>query len=244
MRLFTEIRLWLGILVVLSLVVALAGISLLSRTAPAVSHILDKNVQSLQAYEEMLAVLATPPEHRARPVRAAPTGQPVRLGAVDRAGQARYQGAISRARQNVTLHDEEAPLTEIARLAPATLARPGAARRRSVTLLGHVADINRAEMKRKDRWAQRLALAGSWTLVVLGVLSVLLGLFSIRRMMRRFVLPLREIRACLAASRAGDIHRRAHLTDAPASLVEMAQDLNVVLDRLSLPPAEQLHEKG
>lgn len=213
MTLRAEIRAGVGVLVALLLVVAFAAISLLGRMSPAIETILRENVVSLEAAEEMLAVMAAPGERASEGARR------------------RYEGALGRAEQKVTREDERPVLAELRRLSAAALRGEVAVVSRTVALLRRLAEINREEMRRRDLEAQRLGVAGAWAVVLLGLLGLLLATFFVRRLVRRLLRPLAELQQTLAAAAGGDARRRALVERAPLELLQMAAALNALLDR-------------
>jgi methyl-accepting chemotaxis protein len=209
----SEIRLGIGVFLVLILIVAFAGIALLERMSPAIARILQENVYSLDSAETMLVVLSKHP------------------GAIPPADRTRYQVALKRAHNNITHQAERPLLARLARLSQRTLAGDQASRRSSIRAIRELAGVNRTEMQRADRRAQQVGTAGAWAMVVLGALGVLLSVLVFRRLVSRLLQPLGEIDRTLRAAAAGDVHRRTHLGQAPEDFLRLGADLNAVLDR-------------
>lgn len=211
MQLRNELDITAVALVAVQVLTSFAAIGLLVRMSPVVERVLDDNVASVEAVEDMLGALAV--------ADAAPD-----------AAAARFGRGLARARANVT-ESEEAPL--LARIdavrGPALLGDP-AAREAAVAALAELSAVNRRSVERTDTEAQRLGYAGAWTAAGLGVVSFVIAVAVSRRLVRRVEQPLAEIDAALLAARRGDTHRRVNVSDAPEEVVRVAQEVNDLLD--------------
>lgn len=211
MRLRREAGLGVGLLVSLMVAVAFGAIVLLNRMGPAVGRILDENVASVEAVEDMLAVLASP----------------------DSGADDRFEAALQRARQNVTEAEEPALVDQARQLAPSALAGEPAARARLVVVLRQLGEVNRASMRRSDAAARRLGLAGAWAAAFLGTAGFAIGMLIYRRIRVRLELPIDQVRRTLERARADDLQARCRSVPlAPVEVVQIAGHVNWLLDHL------------
>ncbi len=211
MRITKEIRLWFIALVAVQAIMALGVIQLLNRMSPAIEHILQENVYSIEAVEEMLVVLAS--GHGAEAEQ-----------------RQRFAAALERARGNITEPDEVEVIARITAVYDAAIDHNQAARYELVALVQRLGEINRRSMDRADAHARRLGTAGAWAVVLLGTASFLLCLLAIRRLRVRFLTPLEEMYSVLLAVRAGERLRRCFLSHAGLEFSEMSGILNRLLD--------------
>lgn len=211
MRVRSEILVGVGALLAVQVATTLAAIGLLARMSPAVERILEENVATLTAVEDMLAALA------------------VEDGATV-ATRSPFAEALARARANVTEPEEVPLLAEIDGLAPAAVAGDPVAVREVVARLEELSDVNRRSMARMDARARQLGMAGAWAAVGLGTIGFVMSVGVSRRLARRIEEPLAEVDAALAAAGHGDIHRRCIVREGPSELVRIAREVNELLD--------------
>ena len=212
MDLRRELILSIGAIVVLNMILAFGVIGLFVRMGPAIELILEENVYSIVAAEEVLAVFAAAGD--------AP---------VSGAGEARVRDAVGRSRNNVTEDAETPVLDAIERSLTQALAEPGESRRRVIERTGALIAINRDAMRRVDDEAQRLGTAGAWAAVLVGFLSLVLSLIVLARLRERFVLPVLELYDVLTDA-TGDGKRRCRPRQAPIELRRVADAVNTMLD--------------
>lgn len=223
MRLRVELSLGLGALLALQLLTAFAAIGLLSRVSPAVAQIIEDNVYSIEAVEEMLAVLADHPDQTT--------------------AEERFYGAHERAASNVTEAAEEPLLAAILRESPAAFDGDEAARAETITALRELGRVNRASMEQRDLQAQRIGITGAWAAVMLGFTSFLFGATVYRRLRARLEDSLLEVDDALQAARGGDPLRRCAQVDAPEEIVRIADNVNWTLDHILAPGASAIPEE-
>lgn len=212
MELRRDFLLGLGTLVVLNLLFAFGSIALFGRMAPAIERILEQNVYSIEAVEDMAMVLA---DSRGQPVSA-----PERE---------RFRHALQRARDNVTEEAERPTLAEIARLAPPALDGDDGAARSLVPALRKLSATNRAAMAAADRAASRLGAAGAWAAVFIALFSFALSLLVLRRLERRIVEPVLDLARVLEEAVATP-QRRCRESSAPVELKRALLAANRLLD--------------
>jgi len=213
MELRRELLLTIGTLVLLNLFLAFGATGLFVRMGPAIERILQENVYSIIAAEEILAELAD--------AGSAP------LSAYARA---RVNQALDNAKRNVTEEAERLVLVALKRNLPSAMDGESDARRQAVTSVRQLIRINREAMHNVDEEARRLGGAGAWAAVFVGFLSFLLSVFVVIRLQKRFVRPLVDLHDVLEGARQGDRLRRCRLSDAPREIIQVMQSVNRLLD--------------
>jgi hypothetical protein len=214
MRAVQEIRTGIGVLVGVQLVVTFGVMGLLTRMAPAVEKVIDENVTSITAVEQMYASLAA---------------RDCGLSLAE--AEARFDEGLAAARASAYLPGEAQLVDQIDKTWRTGLAGECDARLRTGALLSELADINRGEMEKADEQAKQLGGAGAWAATLLGLFSFAAGVALIRAYTRRFAEPMAEVEAVLAAVHRGDPYRRARRLDAPQEYGTIAMRLNQMLDR-------------
>lgn len=213
MRLRQEASVGIGAILLLQVLLSALGIVLLTRMGPAIEHILQDNVFSSLAVEEMLSILAEPDV------------------ATNEDSQRRFEEALTRARENVTEPEERPLIATIARGKAGALAGEPSARRDVIAALRQLAQVNHDSMARADRGARRLGTAGAWAAAMLGALALGLGVMVYRRLRLRLELPVEILRQTLERIRNGDARARCVVGPGPTELRQIARDLNAILDR-------------
>lgn len=201
-----------GVLLAIQALTSFVAIGLLGRMGPAIERMLDENVLSVRAVEEMLAVLAVP-------------------GAPDADAFETYADGLERVRNNLTEPEERAPLRRLEALLAAVRAGDAEARRVSVAALRDLGRINLQAMQRADEEAKFLGTAGAWAATFLGLLGLAVSLLSMDRARRRILAPMVELVQVVEAHAGGETHRRC--TTSIAAVPEIARvtrELNRLYD--------------
>lgn len=223
MQLEREAGLGIASILAIQLLLSLLAITLLSRMGPAIEHILEENVYSGEAVEEMIAELAQ--EHAGD------------TGPVSEA----FSRAFDRARANVTEDSERPLLDTIEESAPGAFAGDVSARRATIEALRELGRVNRESMTRADLRAKRLGQAGAWGAVLLGALGFAFAIAVYRRLRRRIEGPIEELRRTVRRLKSGNLQARCGVNSGPHEVRQIAADLNHVLDRyLATPPTSDL----
>ena len=210
MKLRREASLGSSVLIALQIAIAGCAIVLLNRMTPAIGRIVDDNVYSEEAVEDMLAALAMP--------------APIDEG--------RFEVAFERARNNVTEPTEPALLELVHLHRAAAFGGDAAALGIVIDALRGLGDVNRQSMSRADAAARQLGLTGAWAAALLGALAAGLGVLVQRRLRLRIEVPIDEVRATLARVRQHDLQARCPPNfQAPAEVQEIASAVNALLDR-------------
>lgn len=213
MQLGRELLLSIAILVLFNLLLAFGATGLLVRMGPAIDRILQENLYSVAATEEILVELA----------RA--DGQ-----LISAASSKKIEAALKRARQNVTEADEKPVLARLRKHLAPMLAGELDARARFIEATQELSEINRRAVKTADADARRLGNAGAWAAVFVGVTSLILSIMLIVRVQRRFVEPLVELHQVLEDTKDGNALRRCGTRDAPVEILKVAASVNRLLD--------------
>ncbi|MGD8317267.1 MAG: hypothetical protein PVH21_01275 [Myxococcales bacterium] len=213
MELRRELLLTIGALVSMNLLLAFGSIGLLVRMGPAIERILQENVYSIVAAEEMLAELAES------------GGAPLSADA-----RARVKQSFDRAEKNVTEPSEQPVLDSVERSLENAMSGDPQARSQVVGDIRQIIRINREAMKSVDEDARRLGSAGAWAAVLVGFISFLLSLVVVVRLQNRFVRPLVDLYQVLESARQGDRLRRCRVVDAPREVIQVTQSVNKLLD--------------
>ncbi len=221
MRVHSEVRLSLVVLLSVQLMTTLAAVGLFGRMAPAIERILTDNEFSVEAAEDMLAVMAQCPP-------AAPC-----------AGKADLLRGLEKLRHNVTEESERPLIANLERDAPLAVGGDQSARVRVLETLRRLSRINRDSMAAADAEAKRLGEAGAWATVLLGGLAFALALVFGRRLQRRVVAPLGDIRRVAQATCEGDFKGRVQLARPAEELEIVGQGLNHLLDHVATQSARR-----
>jgi hypothetical protein len=215
MRVRSEVRLLVGGLLVLQILSAFTAIGVLGRMSPEIGRILEDNVRSIQAAEDMLTVLATPE------------------GMMEGLREVRFEQALEVAQNNITETEEERILAEIATHWVSAQAGDAAATRQLVLAVRQLADVNHNAMQVADERAQRLGFAGAWAAVASGLFCVFISILMSNRITEQVVSPIEALRTFADAVRLGDRFRRAPVDDSAVEFNELAVALNSLLDAQS-----------
>lgn len=214
MRAAGEIRAGIGSLVAVQIFVALATIGLLVRMAPAIAHILEEDVSSTAAVEEMYASFA---------LRDCGLSIPE--------AEARFEQAADQAYLHAAAPDEVALINSLEPAWRRAMAGDCDSRDRVAVTLDRIADLNRAQMYKADHQARQLGAAGAWAAAILGLVTFATSAVIIRQFTQRVAIPLSEIEAVLLSASQGDPYRRCRRIDGPAEYSVIAARLNQLLDR-------------
>lgn len=213
MKLQSELSMTVLGFTVLNLALAFVSIGLFARMGPAIERILVRNDATIEAAEEVMAVFAAAPGT-----------------AIESRRREQVEGALGRIVQNVTETAEPQAIAEIEESLAHALDGDAAARANLVAALQRLLAVNRGAMLDADREAQRLGSAGAWAAAIVAILSLGLGFALGRRLVRRVVLPVVELRQVLVATQAGDRFRRCGAHDTPREIHDAMLDLNKLLD--------------
>lgn len=213
MQLRREFLIGLGTLVMLNVLFAFGAIGLLLRMSPAIERILQENVYSIEATEEMLSLLVESARQSSRDV----TLQ-------------QFEQALQRARNNVTEAEEIPVLQTIQQHYRAAIGGDERAVGTLVRALQRLIHINQSVMEATGKEAQRLGFAGAWVAVLVALVSFMISLIVVHKLEERVVNPFVEIYRVLQSVLAGNPYRRCREIDAPEEIKRVLISVNVILD--------------
>ncbi len=216
MEIRRDITIGIGALIVAGVMVAALSIGLFWRMKPALEHILEDNIVTLDAVREILLVFT------------ARGGQ-----ALESADRARIEAAIGSMRDNLTVTDEADMVARITDAVGVALSGDHEGLTSLAVALDRIARANNEAMAEADHEAQRLGEAGAWTAAFGGLVLVLLGIYTRRRLERRIVRPLHELSRVLEASRAGDERARCKGLRGAVELERALKQTNRLIDRVA-----------
>ena len=208
-----SVRFGAWLLIVLHLLMAFGSIWIFMRMAPAIETIIARNVVSLEASEEMLAIL----------------GQKEEQGLGSQAQQGFLQ-ALERAKNNITEAEEAELLTRIEGLYREVVAGNKLHRTELVATLVQLGHTNRDAMRRADIHAQQLGMGGAWAVVFMASATFLVGMLFLRSLKRSLLVPLEEIHAAVTDFHRGDTMRRCSYKNAPKSMQPLMMHINELMD--------------
>ncbi len=214
MRAAGEIRAGVGSLVAVQIIVALATIGLLVRMAPAIAQILENDVSSTAAVEEMYASFALRD-----------------CGLSITEAESRFEIAQDQAHNSAGAPGEDALVDSLDPDWRKAMAGDCDARDKVAGTLDRISDLNRAQMALADHQARQLGAAGAWAAAILGLVTFATSAIIIRRFTQRVAIPLSEIEAVLISASQGDPYRRCRRIEGPAEYSIIAARLNQLLDR-------------
>lgn len=205
------IRLILGTM----LIVALTSTFLMERMSTAIKLILNENVYSVEAAEDMIINLAL-----------------YNISPMD-LHQEQFMEALTRAKNNITLKGEKTLIHRIEQLVPAAFEGQQRGRRQLIEELENLAVLNREAMLRADEDARFLAIAGGWAIVGLAVVGLLISSRVLTQVQRHAIDPMVEICRGVTDWEQGNRLRRFQVSQSSKDLRRTQETLNHILDRLS-----------
>lgn len=199
--------------ILLNLLMAFGSIWIFMRMAPAIEVIIARNVLSLEASEEMLAILGLAGE-----------------GAADASARQAFQAALERAEKNITEQEETELLARITKFHQPALAGERAAKRKTVEAIAELGRSNRSAMHRADLRAQELGLGGAWAVVFMASAAFLVNMLFLRGLKKNLLLPLEEINLAVTAFSRGDSMRRCSYKGASKPMQALLLHINELMD--------------
>ncbi len=215
MRLSQSVRLGASILVALNLLMAFGSIWVFMRMAPAIEIIIDQNARSLHACEEMLSSLALAN----------------RLEDDTASLEQSFSSALDRARGNITDPDEPDVLETIKTHYAKAFSGDTGARKKTVSAIRQLSEINREAMVRADWKARQFGNAGAWGIVFMATAVFLVGMLFLRGLTRNLVKPMEEIHSVIQGIARGDTMRRCTGADMPQDIKKVFNGINDLLDK-------------
>jgi hypothetical protein len=215
MKLSQGIRMGAWILAALNLIMAFGSIWIFMRMAPAIEIIIEQNERSLYSCEEMLSHLAL-----ANQSKAGVKGL-----------QAAFSKALERAKNNITETAEPAAIEAIGNNYIEAFAGSIEAKKKTISAIHSLSEINRGAMVKADRQARQLGHAGAWGIVFMASAVFIAGILFMRGLQRNVIKPLEEIYSVIQAIGNGDSMRRCTGADMPQDIKSIFSGINEVLDK-------------
>ncbi|NLZ17608.1 MAG: hypothetical protein GX087_07740 [Desulfobulbaceae bacterium] len=207
-----SVRFGAWLLIGLHLLMAFGSIWIFMRMAPAIEVIIARNVVSIEASEEMLAILSLEGE------------------ALSSQTQQKFLQALERAKNNITESEEAELLTRIEGLQSQAFAGDSVARNAVVHALADLGHTNRKAMRTADIRAQQLGMGGAWAVVFMASASFLVGMLFLRGLKKNLLVPLEEIHAAVTDFHRGNTMRRCSYKNAPKGLQLLMLRINELMD--------------
>jgi hypothetical protein len=215
MRIAQSVRLGAWLLIGFNLLMALGCVWIFMRMSPAIEVIIKRNTRSLEACGDMLVSLALEgqgPDHESDLRKT-------------------FISALNRARNNITEPGEPSTLDSIATHYEAALKGDASARRKTVSAITQLGEINRNAMVSADLRAKQFGNAGAWGVVFMAVLIFLVELIFKKTLFKKLVEPLQEVNAVMTAHQHGDRMRRCSGPDLPSDIRNLYDGINTLLDQ-------------
>ena len=200
--------------IILNLLMAFGSIWIFMRMAPAIEVIITRNVVSLEATEEMLAILSQTGDD-------GPAAEPAYLA---------FQQALTQAKNNITEPAEASLLTRIQELQIQFFTGENTVRGQLASTLVKLGSTNRSAMRKADLHARQLGLGGAWAVVFMATAAFLVSMLFLRELKKNLLLPLEEMSAAVTAFNRGDTIRRCFYKNAPKSMQPLMQHINELMD--------------
>lgn len=213
MRIQQNLNQTIGMLAIMNTLLAFGVIGLLVRMGPAIEKILQENVYSIVAAEDILVELST-----------------MNSPELSSEAFARIDSALSRARINITEAEEIPALDAIDRNIQNLRDGDYNTKPDLINNLRTLIEINREAMNKVDQEAKRLSTAGAWAAAFIGFISFLASILIIRRLRTRVIDPIAEIYNVIESNRLGENFRRCTSRQAAPEIQHIQHELNLLLD--------------
>lgn len=213
MTLATEVAVAVRVLRIAVVLLAVGAVGLFGRMSPAIERILDQNVVTLVACEDMLAALALTEDD----------GKPAPSVVQT------FEKALSQAIEARSLSVEDPLLDRLGDHWRDLLEGTGD-RQTLVTSIRALSKANRQAMREADDEANRLGAAGGWAVVVVCLVIVIASYIFAGRLDHRMVQPLLAVEDAVRSSESGDGYRRCAERGAP-EIRAIAKGLNQLMDQ-------------
>ncbi|MDH3347364.1 MAG: hypothetical protein OEM02_04580 [Desulfobulbaceae bacterium] len=215
MKIAQSVRMGAWLLIGLNLLMALGSIWVFTRMSPAIEVIIARNENSLQACEQMLAILAM-----------------ASLDTDNKAEQtAIFSEALEWARYNITEQEERTAIETVEQNFNMALHGKPMEIKRTVAAITLLGKINREAMIKADQKAKQVGSAGAWGVVFMAAGVFFVGMLFKRSLNSGLVKPLEEIHAVISAQRNGDTMRRCTGVDLPKDVKTVFDGFNDYLDK-------------
>lgn len=212
MNVKSELRVSVFGLLLLQLLTAVVALALFGRSVPDVERLMNDNVRSLAAVEEMQTALV------------------LRQGGVE--NRARFEKALQLAQSNITDEAERQPLRAIEGSWRAAFDGDAASLGLVVDSMRDLSTINRDSIAASNETSRLAITAAGWAVVVLAAFGLLFGLMAVRRTNANVVAPITTIGDAIEAYRRGEKLRRCETSGLTHEFRSVADMLNFLMDDL------------
>jgi len=182
--------------------------------SPAIEVIIARNEHSLQASEEMLTAIAL-------------TGKETDANALIN----NFEGALSRAENNITEAGETAAIEDIKKYYPQAFSGDEESLKNTVNAISTLSRINRQAMVFADKKAKHIGSAGAWGIVFMGTIVFLASMIIIRYFNNNIAEVVEEINSVVEENTSGNTFRRCYGGNKDDA-VSLYSELNTLLDKV------------
>jgi len=200
----------------LNLLMGFGSIWIFMRMAPAIEVIIDRNVVSLQACEEMQSALTMISEDKLNNSKL----------------KQNFINALHRAENNITEQEEPAACELIHTYFLSAFEGNIMAREKTNSAIILLGKINRQAMIKADRRAQQFGYAGAWGVVFMSICVFIAGMTFKRKISKHIVNPLKEIHLVILAHKHGDHMRRCTGSDLSKDVRGIFNNMNEFFDQI------------
>lgn len=215
MRLAQNVKLGAWFLIALNLVIAFGSIWIFMRMAPAIEIIIEQNIKSLHACEEMLSTLVLVNQSEKD----------------DKYFKDIFATALEQASQNITEKEEPTAIKAIRESYEQAFEENSEGIKKTVAAILVLSKINREAMVRADLKAKQFGNAGAWGIMIMASSVFLVGMLFMRGLKKSLLKPLEEIHSVTQAAKTGDNIRRCTGPDAPQDIKALYGAINDLLDK-------------
>lgn len=210
MHIAKSIKIGLVLLIGLNLLMAMGAIWAFMRMAPAIEIIIERNEESLQACEEMLASLALLNNKNSKQT---------------------FMIALKRTENNITEPEEPAAIKAIQKSAIEVFQGNIDAKEETVNAILELTEINRQAMIDADLNAKKLGYAGAWCIVFMAIIIFYAGRLFYRTIRKNALIPLEEIYNVIQTQQQSGNLRRCTGIDPPQEVLFIFNGINEIIDK-------------
>lgn len=216
-----DIRFKTSLPAIFIIAIAAGAISLFLQLSPAIETIIERNVVSLEAVEEMLSALVIAEGNKG-------DVQSTQFEFAEK----KFFAALEQARKHMVEQEEFRLVPNITLKARKYFDGEDSELKPLLTEINALSATNRQGMVSSDLNAKQLGRAGAWTMMLLGFCGFVVSLYVSHRLVHSLIYPIEEIYSVTESHLQGDTNRRAYdFSLAPQQLRAISHFLNSNLDR-------------
>ena len=213
MKLSHTIKICAVTLITMNLVVSFCTIWLFIRILPAIDLIVQNNISSIEAAENMLTTLSVIENE----------------GTTKRDLQA-FKIALNDAKNNITNEDEKIALGIINRSYRKAFENDISSRKELRFAIDYLFQINRDELSRLKQEASQISMAGAWGLVFMSLFMFFITLWFLRKLDKKLLVPTNEIYDVIKCYKNNEKFRRCKGTNLNRDIKFIFNGVNDLLD--------------